>query len=214
MKCSTTFCQGSCYDLHHHLKRHQTLVVHFQHLIYPIPYMQPTPLHRLDQDLDALLQSLPVCMKSAKKRKGKRNNKRFLGYEIIQFDNFTTDKKQPIKSVKPWERNSAMSFLAHQALQQIYALHKLHQLHAVHHNFKNNIEQKLRYPPDSKKIFLKKNILSNKEPTKRPTIYQNVNFGDESSFWIDWKSKIDLENREKTIRYGSVKRRCTHTSDT
>lgn len=58
-----TFYQESCYDQHRHQQQLQILVVQLQSLTYPTPYVQLTPLHRSDWDLDALLQSLPAHIK-------------------------------------------------------------------------------------------------------------------------------------------------------
>ena len=56
-------------------------------------------------------------------------------------------------------------------------------------------------------------VFSNKEPIKRPVVYQNENFGDDSSFWIDWKSKTDLENREKNNPDIVLLKEDAHTKD-
>lgn len=41
------------------------------------------------------------------------------------------------------------------------------------------------------------------DANETPSKYQNVNFGDESSFRIDSKSKIDLQNYERRIQHST-----------
>lgn len=35
--------------------------------------------------------------------------------------------------------------------------------------------------------------------SKQEYAYQKVNFGDDSNFWMDWKSKMDLERIRKQM---------------
>lgn len=123
-----TFYRESCYGLHHHQQQHQTPVAQTQNLIYPVPYEQPTPLHKSDWDLDALPRSPPVLHKVIN-NKSKSIPPRYK-ISAIQIRN----KMTSINWERPWECSSIMNFLGHQALPQRYILRKLQQLHVKHHS--------------------------------------------------------------------------------
>lgn len=89
-----------------------------------------------------------------------------------------------------------MSFLLHQALPQKYVLHKLQQLHVARHNF--NMTTETGHTTSGN------NCCNTENENKEPSTYQNVNFGDDSSFRINSKSKIDLENENYFSQRNSV----------